>query len=103
MPPKCFQYLHLDIWHTVQCSAVGISQANQMLSSSEWLYLHCIFILGLSPGLWLHAHCYCAQADLSSWELVQSILPESGESLTLLPFLLSPSPCTPSFAEVGLT
>lgn len=103
MPLNHFQYLHSEILCTVQCSAVGISRANQMLKSSEWLYLHYIFILGLSPGLWLHTPCYFAQAELSCREEVQRILPECGGSLALLPSLPSPCPCTPSFAEARLT
>lgn len=74
-----------------------------MLSSSEWLYLHCIFVLGLSPGLWLHTTQYFAQADLSCWEAVQAILPACGRSLALLPSPPFPSLCTPQFAEPGLT
>lgn len=67
---------------------LGISRAHQMLCSSEWLYLHCIFILDLSPGLWLHPVCYFAQTDLSCQEGVQIILPECSRRLTLCP--LSP-------------
>lgn len=97
MPLKFFQYLHSEIL----CSALGISQARQMLHSSEWLYLHCIFILDLSPGLWLHTVCYFVQTDLSCQEGVQIILPECAWMYHVLSLLSPPHVQTP-FAEAGL-
>lgn len=88
--PEIFPIL-ANTYSEILCSALGISQAHQMLCSSEWLYLHCIFILDLSPGLWLHTVCCFAQTDLSCQEGVQTILPECGRGLTLCPlFCLHP-------------
>lgn len=98
MPLKFFQYLHSEIL----CSALGISQTRQMLHSSEWLYLHCIFILDLSPGLWLHTVCYFAQIDLSCQEGIQIILPECGRSPPCALSPLLPHAQT-LIAEAGLT